>query len=84
VQFLLYNYATFKYEMEALSSLYFFKSKPEVIMLNDDSKKDEFKSDLKDKVKSLATREPFNYSYLLTWILKWRWICCNFCCLSRS
>ena len=70
--------------MEALGSLYFFKSRPEVIMLNNEEDQDAFRSDLKDKVKSLAKRESFNYSYLLTWVIKWRWLCCNFCCLSKS
>ena len=70
--------------MEALSSLYFFKSKPDVLLLNHEEGQDAFRNDLKEKVKSLAERKSFDYSYFFTLVIKWRWLCCNFCCLSKS
>ena len=48
--FLLSSYQEFKYEMEALSSLYFFKSKPDTPLVNDTEDKDAFRQDLKEKV----------------------------------
>ena len=59
--FLLRSYQEFKYEVEALSSLYFFKGETDTPYLVDNNNigedKDEaFRQDLKEKVQSLAER----------------------------
>ena len=71
--------------MEALSTLYFYKSEqspPRII--NADKDPDTQKEIFKNQMRYLSKREPIKLRYWQSMLMNWKWLCCNFCCLAKK